>query len=330
MGRALLVPLAGLLRRGSYASSARFFPTITGHSHLKTNATAMLYKQPSKYSLEGCLDICRAYPRAAVAVSLVLATAVAIVDFLVGDEVPLIVCYLPSVIITCWVVSLTVGAALAVACCTVWLIDDLIAIEGQGLSAHEFWIAAVHGVFFTVIIGMLLRLRAAHEREQWLARTDGLTGLVNAKAFREHAEQALAKSNRDGAHVTVAFIDCDNFKTVNDTLGHLEGDRLLAAISEQMQQSVRKQDLPARMGGDEFAILLPETTEEEAKQVIERVCVALNARMQESDWPVTFSVGVAIYATPPVSVDALIQGADELMYEVKSKQKAAALFKLVA
>jgi len=181
-----------------------------------------------------------------------------------------------------------------------------------------------------VVLSMLTRLRLAHQRERQLARTDGLTGLFNAKAFRELAELEIERSARTGRPVSVAFIDCDNFKTVNDTLGHQEGDRLLAAIAEQMAASVRKIDVPARMGGDEFAILLPETSEAEAGQLIERLRARLAERMSVDDWPVTFSIGVAVYASAPESVDALIRGADLLMYEVKGGEKDAVKLRLVA
>ncbi|TWT36542.1 putative diguanylate cyclase AdrA [Posidoniimonas corsicana] len=285
---------------------------------------------PRTFALEGWLDRCKDHAALSIAASLLLATIVAAADYATGDEIPLIVCYLPSVLIMTWVSSAAVGATLAAACCTAWLADDLLALDGQGVTAQEAWTAAIHAVFFVVLVGMLTRLRIANENERRLARTDGLTGLLNAKAFRERAEEELARSVRREHCVSVAFIDCDNFKTVNDTLGHLEGDRLLAAIAAEMQESVRKMDVPARMGGDEFAVLLPETTEQQAEQVIARMRERLDAAMAANNWPVTFSIGVAVYETPPRSVDELIHGADELMYEVKADQKDAVVFRLVA
>jgi diguanylate cyclase (GGDEF)-like protein len=128
----------------------------------------------------------------------------------------------------------------------------------------------------------------------------------------------------------VAVIDCDNFKAVNDTLGHLEGDRLLQAIAEELQQSVRKTDVTARMGGDEFAVLLPDTSHDQAQQLVERLRLSLAQRMRQNNWPVTFSMGVAVYATPPKSVDSLIHGADVLMYSVKQDRKDAVALSLMA
>lgn len=280
--------------------------------------------------IEAFFDYCSEHPRRSITASLAFASAVAAADLAVGDIFPLIICYLPSVLVTCWVGHVAIGATLAGVCSLAWLVDDLIGMEGEQLLVHECWTAVVHAFFFLVVIGMLGRLKRAHENEQRLARTDGLTGLLNAKAFRERAEEEISRSARTGRAVSVAFIDCDNFKTVNDTLGHLAGDQLLSTIAEQMNASVRGIDISARMGGDEFAILLPETSGDEAEQVVQRLRDDLGVRMRENDWPVTFSIGVAVYATPPESVDALIQGADKLMYEVKTGQKDAIVLKLVA
>lgn len=276
------------------------------------------------------LHHCAENPRRAIVGSLAFATVVAAADMAVGDAFPLIVCYLPSVLVTCWVGHLAIGTVLAGVCSLGWLVDDVIGLGGEELFARECWTAVAHGCFFLVVIGMLARLKTAHGNERRLARTDALTGLLNAKAFRERAEEEIARSTRTGQAVSVAFIDCDNFKTVNDTLGHLAGDHLLSTIAEQMNASVRAIDVSARMGGDEFAILLPETNRDEADRVVQRLREDLGRRMREHNWPVTFSIGVAIYATPPESVDAMIHGADELMYEVKTGQKDAVVLKLVA
>lgn len=266
----------------------------------------------------------------ALGASLVIATLVAAADYATGDRFPLLVCYLPSVMLACWVSNIAVGAALAMLCCTGWLVDDLIGMAGEELTADEVWTAASHGMCFAAVIGTLGRLRRAYDNERRMARTDGLTGLLNAKAFREQANAEILRAQRTGKPVSVAFLDCDNFKTVNDTLGHLEGDRLLAAIALEMRQRVRSHDVPARMGGDEFAILLPETREDDARTVIERVRESLTRRMQENDWPVTFSIGVAVYASAPTTVDQLLSNADQLMYEVKTTSKDDVVFRLVA
>lgn len=273
---------------------------------------------------------CRTHEWSALAVSFGIASVVALIDFLTGDNIPLVVCYLPSFVLLCAVVSPVWAYWSAAVCSSLWMVDDLLVLHKHSVSPHNLWIASVHFVFFTVIAGMLFRLRVAHEREQLFARTDALTGLLNSKAFHDAAERELARSKRRNDQLAVAFIDCDNFKSVNDTLGHRTGDELLQAMAVVMQQHVRKMDTAARMGGDEFAVLLPEATLEEAQSVINRLREALLERMQQSNWLVTFSIGVAIYRTLPDSINDMIHGADLLMYEVKQSTKNAATFKLVA
>ena len=112
-------------------------------------------------------------------------------------------------------------------------------------------------------------------------------------------------------------------------MGHLAGDELLAEVAATLRNNLRATDLPARLGGDEFAILLPETGHDEAGTVIARLREKLLARMKERGWPVTFSIGVAVFSDPPEQVDELVRAADGLMYEVKRNGKDAILAQAV-
>ena len=267
---------------------------------------------------------------AAIAISLAAASVVAVVDFLTGDNLPLVVCYLPSFLMMCWVAPPMWAYNMAAICSGLWMVDDLLVLERSHINPENIWIGSIHFIFFSVIAGMVFRLRAAHERERLYARTDALTELANSKAFHGVAAQELARCKRTGGQLAVAFIDCDNFKTVNDTLGHQTGDDLLKAIADTMKTHIRSMDTAARMGGDEFALLLPDATVEEAELVVNRLREKLLERMQQGGWPVTFSIGVAIYQTLPNTIDDMIHAADVLMYEVKQNTKDAAVFKLVA
>ncbi len=279
-------------------------------------------------TLDSLLDACQSHRSRAIAASLALATLVAVLDYGTGDRFPLLVCYLPCVIVICWVSRLAIAVSFAMACCAGWLIDDLFHLGNETLTTAEIWTAVTHLMFFLVVIGMLVRLRAAHEREEYFARVDGLTGLLNSRAFRETAEREVERARRSGLPLAMAYIDCDNFKEVNDTLGHCEGDRLLKAIGRSLREQVRVTDTPARMGGDEFAILLPAATRQDAEFVMRRVRNRLSVVMKQHDWPVTFSIGVVVYESVPDSVDELIHGSDLLMYEVKRQQKDAVAYKL--
>ena len=110
---------------------------------------------------------------------------------------------------------------------------------------------------------------------------------------------------------------------VNDTLGHGTGDRVLRLVVETMEHGTRSNDVVARLGGDEFAILLPETGAGQAGGAIDHLQGALLAAMDEHDWPVTFSIGLATFDEPPASADEMIKVADKLMYSVKDTTKNA-------
>lgn len=265
-----------------------------------------------------------------IAATLTLASLLAVFDHWTGDTFPLTVCYLPCVIVVSWVAHVFFGVALAIACCTGWLVDDVLQYEQQTLTTAECWIALTHLTYFIVIISMLMRLRAAQQREETFARTDSLTGLMNRRAFREAAQREIRRAARTGSGLAAAYLDCDNFKSVNDTQGHQAGDRLLRAVGDTLRQNVRAMDLPARMGGDEFALLLPGADRFDVEDILHRVRGALTEVMGANGWPVTFSVGVVVYETAPASVDELLNRSDELMYRVKHDRKNAVAYELCA
>ncbi len=126
--------------------------------------------------------------------------------------------------------------------------------------------------------------------------------------------------------VTLAYLDADFFKIVNDTMGHRAGDRVLCAIAETLDANLRRTDIVARLGGDEFVILLPETDETVARQVLRKVNEELTETMRRGSWNVTFSVGVLTCRDVIPSVDDLVQAGDRLMYEAKRGGKNAMIF----
>ena len=120
---------------------------------------------------------------------------------------------------------------------------------------------------------------------------------------------------------TIAFIDVDNFKTINDTFGHTTGDTVLRIIAMNIKAHVRKTDIVARVGGDEFVVLLPETNAQNAPIVISNMQRELLKGMNENGWSITFSIGVLTLSTPQLSVDEMVGRADQLMYRVKNGGK---------
>ena len=153
---------------------------------------------------------------------------------------------------------------------------------------------------------------------------DSLTGLANRALFADRLEHALARTHRFGQSIAVLFIDLDDFKTVNDSLGHGEGDHLLIAVAERLVGAVRAGDTIARMGGDEFAVLIEDPVEAEAPLVVaQRLLAALEAPFERGakELFVHASVGVATSTSRSQTADELLRDADVSMYMAKSNGK---------
>jgi len=155
-----------------------------------------------------------------------------------------------------------------------------------------------------------------------LARIDDLTEIANKRYFYESAAKEINRSNRYKYPLTMAYIDLDNFKRVNDLFGHAAGDNLLRATAQTLKNSVRVADTVARIGGDEFAILLPETDYKSAENVIQRVQKGMSGIPGIGKLPASFSIGMVTCANPPcVSLESLVMMADKLMYLAKKDGK---------
>ena len=174
---------------------------------------------------------------------------------------------------------------------------------------------------------MLNQLKIRLGIETRLSRTDNLTGLLNVRGFTEQAEKLFILAARHKRPVTLAYIDLDNFKQVNDKLGHSEGDKALRVVSEQFLSSLRATDVAGRFGGDEFAILLPETDEVGAKSIFNKLRSELIQETQKHNWPIGFSMGVVSFDSPAFHLDEAIRIADSLMYQVKSSGKNHIVFR---
>lgn len=168
-------------------------------------------------------------------------------------------------------------------------------------------------------------LRCAEKRG---ANTDALTGLYNRTALEQRTAAECNRSRRTGHPLTIAFIDCDDFKQLNDTRGHITGDELLRQIADVLRNHTRSYDTIARWGGDEFVAVLPETTAESAKIVCRRLHRQLTEVGARQSPPVSFSIGVVTYQSIPDGED-LVQRPDALMYAVKRAGKNDIRFAVV-
>jgi diguanylate cyclase (GGDEF)-like protein len=160
---------------------------------------------------------------------------------------------------------------------------------------------------------------ARHERQ--LAHRDHLTDLQNSRAFYDSAETELLVLSRTGRPLTLACIDIDRFKRVNDRLGHAAGDAVLIGTGRILTSTMREVDTVARIGGDEFMLLLPETDLAEARVALGRAHRSLVAAATAIGWDIGYSVGVMTFTSPPGTVEEMVAQADGIMYTVKRSEK---------
>ena len=253
---------------------------------------------------------------------------IGVLDYLAGSEISLSVFYLCPVGVASWYGGRRSGIWIA-------LISTLAAfaehfMEGQFL-AHPWimiWNGFLHLGFMLVVAYLIDRLRFHIESEQALARSDSLTGLFNRRAFLENLRYRLELAAREGKPISLAYLDLDDFKRINDEGGHHEGDRVLRLVASTLMASVRRTDLVGRLGGDEFALLITDADRAAAESLIAKVKHSLQQAFDRERPAVNCSIGCVTFQKPLPGVEDAIRSADLLMYKVKRQGKNAVAFEV--
>jgi len=253
-----------------------------------------------------------------------------LVDYLTGYELSFSLFYLAPIALISWFKQRKFGLLVSVISAITWVAADYLGGNRYSNLTIFAWNMFIRLVFFVIVTLLLSALRDAYKKNQALARMDFVSGAVSASHFYDVARIEIERSARYKKPFTFAYIDLDNFKKVNDVLGHSTGDRVLRAVTEHVHGQIRLADTFARLGGDEFALLLPETDEDKAKSVIPRIHSILTEAMHEKGWEVTFSIGAVTYRQPPESVDEMVKLADGVMYTIKTNSKNGVAFHLYA
>lgn len=256
-------------------------------------------------------------------IGFVLIVIIGLVDFVTGYELAFSVFYVLPIAIVTWYTDQKLGLLVSIICALVWLAADIGAGHPYIIPFVPVWNTVIRLAFFVIITVLLSALRCSTEREKELARIDFLTGAVNSRYFYELVQNEVDRIQRYGHPFTIAYIDLDNFKNVNDQFGHSVGDQVLRSVASTARNHLRKTDVVARLGGDEFALLLPETDEESAHSALAKIQADLLEEMHRRNLQVTFSIGVLTSTCAPHATDELIKIADELMYSVKCDGKNA-------
>jgi diguanylate cyclase (GGDEF)-like protein len=238
----------------------------------------------------------------------------------VGRDVPIVDFYLIPVATVGWYASSRASRyATAVFAATV---SVAVAVAASNAPVGTTVAAgAARMVLYLLVLAFLGAMRAMQLERDREARTDHVTGAANARSFRALAAVEVERARRYGHELSLAYLDIDDFKVINDGLGHTEGDRVLLMVSHVMRSVVRVADTVARLGGDEFVVLLPETGAAEARALVDRLTAEL-ARLRTKDGrSVPCSIGLVTFDCAPVSPRALVDTADGLMYVAKKKGK---------
>ena len=270
-------------------------------------------------------DLVRRQPKGPqISIGIFLLLLVATADIFAGSELldfPIL--YLLPVAFITWVLELSFGLLASTVCAGLVLYVNLTSPAYRVHRHVAWWNALIWLGLYCAFALILAKLKRHYLREKELSRTDPLTSIPNRLAFWEFTGHELQRAHRDRTPITIAYVDLDGFKQVNDALGHTTGDALLRTVASLVQRQIRQTDFAARIGGDEFVILFPNTNANSANIVLSKLTRRLERRMAQRRWQVTFSIGVVTYVSPPPSVDAIIRAADDLMYEAKASGGAA-------
>jgi len=259
--------------------------------------------------------------RLAISSGVLLCLFLGAIDYVTGEELTFFIFYLIPILWVAWVVDTNAGYVTAILGVFVWGVADNYSGHQYSAQAYLVWDVLVRLGFFVANVYMIGRLRHAINREKAAARTDHLTGVANSKAFFEMTQLEIQRCRRDQKPLSVAFLDCDNFKEVNDRFGHAKGDEFLRQVANTLKKDLRTTDILARVGGDEFAMVLPDADAQDANTIFVRLRNSLDDAMRARGFIVTMSVGVASFSTPPKEVKDLVAQADKFMYAVKKHGK---------
>jgi diguanylate cyclase (GGDEF)-like protein len=267
------------------------------------------------------------HPRVWIAAGTIAALVLfGIADYLTDYRISLSIFYLGPVAVVTWYFGKQPGFAVAVLSSVISLGANFSGEYPDSDLAILIWNGLVRLAFYVICIVLLDALRFHLLHEETLAKTDSLTGAMNRRALLDALRYHVGLAARDGQPLTLAYIDLDDFKRINDSYGHVEGDRALRLVGQVLNEASRRTDLVGRLGGDEFALLLPHTDQAGAERVITKTRQLLEAAFQSERTALTCSIGAVTFVSVPRDVDDAVRVADALMYEVKSRGKNAVAF----
>ncbi|TVV71152.1 GGDEF domain-containing protein [Sphingomonas solaris] len=267
--------------------------------------------------------------------SLGLFVPLAFADWATGRQCSLNGFYILPICLAAWALGtrrgLFVGALYAVVTLTFNGFGDGFSIAATHVpSGIAAWNAFMRIFWVAVVVMLVAGFRRSYDLQRHRARTDDLTGALTRQAFDDHLARMIGASARRNASLLLVYSDLDGFKGVNDAHGHAAGDEVLVAFAEAAGTALRSRDVLARMGGDEFVMLLGVEPGDDGYGAAERLHRQVGAAMAKLAYPVTASMGAVIVRRPQAGdAPAFMERADELMFEVKKAGRNALRIALV-
>jgi diguanylate cyclase (GGDEF)-like protein len=250
---------------------------------------------------------------------LVATLGLGIIDYKTGPGLSLSLFYIFPVALASWTLGMSEGFLVSFVCMILGEISNL--PVNQSFTGPFIW-DAIERLGILMIFSLLFaEVHILLKNESHLSRTDFLTGILNRRALMEAASMELDRLARTGRPLTLLYMDLDDFKSINDTAGHEAGDSLLTNFATVLKLQLRGIDIVARMGGDEFIMILPETDDQAAGKVAPRLQSLLREEMQEHHWSMTVSIGALTCLSAPSNMDEMFRLADQLMYRAKKTGK---------
>jgi diguanylate cyclase (GGDEF)-like protein len=248
---------------------------------------------------------------------LIFICVLGILDQLNGYEMSFSIFYILPISIGSWYAERKSGFILCYFSAVISLVVDYTSRHMYSDQSILYWNALIRACYFVLISHLTSTVKYNYAIEKELARIDSLTGVMNLRAFKEISDALFKVASRSKCAISICYIDVDDFKVLNDTYGHDEGDRALCTIANTLKNYVRKSDSIGRLGGDEFAILLYDTNMAGAKMFTDRILKQLNVETKYYKSPIGFSIGVSFFSVTPSSSHEAIKFADTLMYRAK-------------
>lgn len=253
--------------------------------------------------------------------SLLLIVLIGYVDTLTKNEISINVFYLIPISIIAWYIGPKSAYSISLLAAISWFFADMSNGSKYTHFLIPYWNTVGLLIFFLILAHLITQLKKEYLLQKQMATEDFLTKILNERAFYNSAKIELSRSERYKRPLTFIYLDLDNFKAVNDSLGHSEGDKLLYNLANTIRTNTRLTDTVARLGGDEFGILLPEMDSTNSPLFVTKIQLAVRNEMTKNNWPVSLSAGAVTFFKTPKNVDNMIKLADRLMYSAKKHGK---------